>query len=68
MVLLLHSVSAIGLVITIIIHVHAAIWVKCSIRAMVEEGWVTRSWAKKHHPCWYREIVEKEKSRQEKSS
>ncbi|EDA8930338.1 formate dehydrogenase cytochrome b556 subunit, partial [Salmonella enterica subsp. enterica serovar Enteritidis] len=19
-------------------------------------GWVTRSWAKKHHPRWYREV------------
>ncbi|QLK87888.1 formate dehydrogenase cytochrome b556 subunit [Arsenophonus endosymbiont of Aphis craccivora] len=65
--LLLHSVAAIGLIMTIIIHVYAAIWVKGSILAMVE-GWVTRAWAKKHHPRWYREIVEKEKPQQEKSS
>lgn len=64
--LLLHSVAAIGLIMTIIIHIYAAIWVKGSIRAMVE-GWVTRAWAKKHHPRWYREIVAKEKPRQEKS-
>ncbi|HGJ5872333.1 MAG TPA: formate dehydrogenase cytochrome b556 subunit [Arsenophonus apicola] len=64
--LLLHSVAAIGLIMTIIIHIYAAIWVKGSIRAMVE-GWVTRAWAKKHHPRWYREIVRREKPRQEKS-
>lgn len=64
--LLLHSVAAIGLIMTIIIHVYAAIWVKGSIRAMVE-GWVTRAWAKKHHPRWYREIIAKEKPRHEKS-
>ncbi|UBX29119.1 formate dehydrogenase cytochrome b556 subunit [Arsenophonus apicola] len=64
--LLLHSVAAIDLIMTIIIHIYAAIWVKGSIRAMVE-GWVTRAWAKKHHPRWYREIVRREKPRQEKS-
>ncbi len=33
---------------------------KGSIRSMVE-GWVTRGWAKKHHPRWYREVLEEEK-------
>ncbi|WP_434526291.1 formate dehydrogenase cytochrome b556 subunit [Photorhabdus asymbiotica] len=57
--LLVHSVSAIGLILTIIVHAYAAFWVKGSIRAMVE-GWVTRGWAKKHHPRWFREVVTRE--------
>ncbi|MDC7897773.1 formate dehydrogenase cytochrome b556 subunit, partial [Escherichia coli] len=35
------------------------------IRSMVE-GWVTRGWAKKHHPRWYREVLEEEKKEAEK--
>ncbi|MBX4827882.1 formate dehydrogenase cytochrome b556 subunit, partial [Klebsiella pasteurii] len=29
-----------------------------TITAMVE-GWVTKTWAKKHHPRWYREVKAK---------
>jgi formate dehydrogenase subunit gamma len=63
--LLVHSISAIGLIITIIVHAYAAIWVKGSVRAMTE-GWVTRGWAKKHHPRWYRQIVAKEREEDKK--
>ncbi|OCQ54469.1 Formate dehydrogenase, cytochrome b556(fdo) subunit [Photorhabdus australis subsp. thailandensis] len=58
--LLVHSMSAIGLILTIIVHAYAAFWVKGSIRSMVE-GWVTRGWARKHHPRWYREVVTRER-------
>ncbi|WP_387463105.1 formate dehydrogenase cytochrome b556 subunit [Photorhabdus sp. RM323S] len=58
--LLVHSMSAIGLILTILVHAYAAFWVKGSVRAMVE-GWVTRGWAKKHHPRWYREVVKQER-------
>ncbi|MDN0082327.1 formate dehydrogenase subunit gamma [Crenobacter sp. SG2305] len=54
--LLLHATMAILLIIGIIVHVYAAIWVKGTVRAMVE-GVVTPAWAKKHHPRWYREQV-----------
>ncbi|WP_448511721.1 formate dehydrogenase cytochrome b556 subunit [Photorhabdus laumondii] len=54
--LLIHSMSAIGLILTIMVHAYAAFWVKGTLRAMVE-GWVTRGWANKHHPRWYREIM-----------
>ncbi|RAW82863.1 formate dehydrogenase cytochrome b556 subunit [Photorhabdus laumondii] len=54
--LLIHSMSAIGLILTIMVHAYAAFWVKGTLRAMVE-GWVTHGWAKKHHPRWYREIM-----------
>lgn len=53
--LLLHASSALALIAGIIVHVYAAIWVKGTIRAMVE-GIVTRAWAKSHHPRWYREM------------
>lgn len=57
--LLVHAASAIGLIIGIIVHVYAALWVKGTIRAMVE-GVVTHAWAKKHHPRWYRQMTGKE--------
>ena len=54
--LLLHAWSALALIAGIIVHVYAAIWVRGTIRAMVE-GVVTHAWAKKHHPRWYREMT-----------
>lgn len=53
--LLVHSVSAVGLIMVIMVHIYAALWVKGTITAMVE-GWVPAAWAKKHHPRWYREM------------
>ncbi len=47
--------AAVALIVVIMVHIYAALWVKGTITAMVE-GWVTRSWAKKHHPRWYREV------------
>ncbi|WP_028313064.1 formate dehydrogenase subunit gamma [Derxia gummosa] len=55
--LLVHSMSALALIAGIIVHVYAALWVKGTIRAMVE-GVVTHAWAKKHHPRWYREVTQ----------
>lgn len=54
--LLLHAWSALALIAGIVVHVYAAIWVRGTIRAMVE-GVVTHAWAKKHHPRWYREMT-----------
>ena len=56
--LLAHATSAVALIAGIIIHVYAALWVKGTIRAMVE-GVVTHAWAKKHHPRWYRDMTGK---------
>ncbi len=53
--LVVHSVSAVVLIMVIMVHIYAALWVKGTITAMVE-GWVTPAWAKKHHPRWYRQI------------
>jgi formate dehydrogenase subunit gamma len=52
---LLHSASAVALVLTTIIHVYAAIWVKGTIRAMTR-GTVTEGWAKTNHPLWHKEV------------
>jgi formate dehydrogenase subunit gamma len=52
---LLHAVAAFALILGIIVHVYAAIWVKGTIGAMMR-GTVTRNWARKHHPAWYREV------------
>lgn len=42
-----------------LIHMYMAFWVKGSIKGMIE-GKVSRRWAKKHHPRWYREIEKAE--------
>ncbi|GLR07594.1 formate dehydrogenase cytochrome b556 subunit [Mixta theicola] len=57
--LLVHSVSAVGLIVVIMVHVYAALWVKGTLTAMVE-GWVTPLWAKHHHPRWYRAVREQQ--------
>lgn len=53
---LLHALVATGLILLVIGHIYMAIWTKGSIRAMTR-GWVTRAWARKHHPVWYREVI-----------
>ncbi len=53
---LVHAISAFVLILGIIVHIYAAIWVKGTIGAMTR-GYVTRAWARKHHPAWYREVT-----------
>lgn len=53
--LLIHATSAIILIHAILIHMYMAFWVKGSIKGMIE-GKVTRRWAQKHHPRWYRDV------------
>ncbi len=55
---LLHSVSAVVLVLSVIMHVYAAIWVKGTIRAMTR-GTVSEGWAKANHPLWHQEVTNK---------
>jgi formate dehydrogenase subunit gamma len=54
---LIHSITAWVLIMTLIVHIYAGIWVKGSMHAMIR-GTVTRAWARTHHPIWYREEVE----------
>lgn len=53
----LHALSAVVLVLTVIVHIYAAIWVKGSTRAMTR-GTVTRGWAQANHPLWYRDMTQ----------
>jgi len=52
---LLHAAAAVGMVIGVIVHAYAAIWVKGTIRAMTR-GTVSEAWAKHHHPLWHRDV------------
>ena len=53
---LAHAAAAFVLILGIIVHIYAGIWIKGSIGAMVR-GTVTPGWARKHHPRWFREVL-----------
>jgi formate dehydrogenase subunit gamma len=53
---LLHSVAAVVLILSVIVHVYAAIWVKGTIRAMTR-GTVSEGWARMNHPLWHQEMM-----------
>ncbi|MHB0777463.1 formate dehydrogenase subunit gamma [Halomonas sp. WWR20] len=61
---LVHAFTAFLAIITLIIHIYSGIWVKGSIRAMVQ-GRVSKAWAKHHHSLWYEEEMKKERNRAE---
>ncbi len=50
-----HAFFAFVMFVGIGVHVYAAYWTKGSIRAMTR-GYVTRAWARFHHPGWYRSV------------
>lgn len=54
---LLHAVAALAIVIGVIVHVYAAIWIKGSVRAMTR-GFVSEAWARQHHGEWHRELTQ----------
>ena len=54
--LLLHAASATVLVLSVIVHVYAAIWVKGTTRAMTR-GTVSEGWARLNHPLWHRDVT-----------
>ncbi len=51
-----HALAAFGLVLSVIVHAYAAIWVKGTVQAMTR-GTVSAGWARHHHPLWYRDQV-----------
>ena len=53
---LLHSIAAVLLVLSVIVHVYAAIWVKGTVRAMTR-GTVSEGWAKLNHARWHQEVT-----------
>ena len=48
--------SAVVLILSVITHIYAAIWVKGTLRAMTR-GTVTEGWAKLNHPLWHRKMT-----------
>ena len=54
----LHALAAWILILGIVVHIYAAIWVRGTIRAMTR-GTVTEAWAKHHHRAWYRDVTGK---------
>lgn len=56
--LVLHALSATVLIMAIVVHIYAALWIKGSIGAMVR-GTVTFGWARKHHPRWFADVLRK---------
>jgi len=55
----LHALSATALILGVIVHVYAALWVKGTVRAMTR-GTVTEGWARQNHPLWHREMTGKQ--------
>jgi formate dehydrogenase subunit gamma len=53
----LHAVGAVGMVLTIMLHIYAGIWVRGTVRAMTL-GTVTGGWAWRHHRKWLRREVD----------
>lgn len=53
---LLHALAGFVLVLSIIVHIYAGIWIRGSVGAMLH-GWVSRAWARKHHQLWYRDVT-----------
>jgi len=52
-----HAASAVVLILSVIAHVYAAIWVKGTMGAMTR-GTVTENWARHNHPLWHREMLD----------
>ncbi|MFN4328876.1 MAG: formate dehydrogenase subunit gamma [Limnobacter sp.] len=54
----LHALSAVVVILSLIMHVYATIWVKGTLRAMTR-GNVSEGWAKQNHPLWHKEVTGK---------
>jgi formate dehydrogenase subunit gamma len=52
----LHAISALVLICTILVHIYAGFQVRGSMHAMLR-GTVTPGWAWKHHRAWFRQIT-----------
>lgn len=59
---LVHAICAFVLIVAIIVHVYAGIWVRGSVHAMTR-GLVSPGWAWKHHRAWFREVTSATRSR-----
>ncbi len=57
----IHAIVAFVMFVGIGVHVYAAIWTRGAMRAMTR-GWVTRTWARYHHPGWYERVTSRDDS------
>lgn len=64
---LIHAIAAFIAIITLVIHIYSAIWVKGSVRAMTQ-GRVSHAWARHHHGLWYEDIMRNKKSDSQSAS
>ena len=53
-----HALAAWIIILGIVVHIYAAIWVRGTVRAMTR-GTVSEAWAKHHHRAWYRQMTGK---------
>ncbi|OZA30650.1 MAG: formate dehydrogenase subunit gamma [Hydrogenophilales bacterium 17-61-9] len=53
-----HALAAWIMILGIVVHIYAVIWVKGTVRAMTH-GTVSEAWARHHHRAWYREMTGK---------
>ena len=58
---IVHSIAAVLIILTWILHVYAAIWTRGTLRAMTR-GTVTGGWAWRHHRKWLRELARLDRS------
>ena len=56
--LLVHWLCAATIILVLIVHVYAAIWVRGSFNAMIR-GWVGAGWAWRHHRLWFRQLADR---------
>lgn len=64
--LFVHALTGVLLMLLIIGHIYLAFWVKGSVDSM-SSGYVSRKWARKHHPRWYRDVTGDTTTRKEHS-
>jgi formate dehydrogenase subunit gamma len=55
---LMHAFFAFVIIVSIIVHIYAGLWIKGAIGAMTR-GTVTYGWARKHHPKWFESLMRK---------
>ncbi|HEX4741546.1 MAG TPA: formate dehydrogenase subunit gamma [Caulobacteraceae bacterium] len=54
--LLVHWLGASLIILVLILHIYAAVWVRGSFDAMIR-GWVSAGWAWRHHRLWFRRLA-----------
>ncbi|MFC3458069.1 MULTISPECIES: formate dehydrogenase subunit gamma [Massilia] len=53
---LIHAFAAFVLILMIVVHIYAGIWIKGTMGAMIR-GTVSYGWVRKHHPRWFEQVM-----------